>query len=524
MVVCMSILHPHTHLSRRLPNPNLTFPLKLSDRRNLSVCSQSGKTSDDDHLAWIRVTLTASSIFFLGLNVGLCRATPTPLLRPTETRINLEEQNTDQVDNGERNPETVKSFESEELNAAFETWKSKTYALSVPLNVITLRGSVPPSWFKDFMQSQGKRLRFRNTFVGSLEKIFDELSVCFNRKKIGPKSAVAADVLTLGDSWLSFAIKNSLIEPIRGIEDQDWYKGLSYKWKAYLRRNYEGEIDPKGEVWAAPYRWGSMVIAYKKSKFQKNKLAPIEDWADLWWPELTGKISMVDSPREVVGAVLKYMGASYNTNNISLQVAGGRNAVQENLASFSKQVRLFDSSYYLKAFAVGDVWVAVGWSSDVLPVAKRMSNVAVIVPKSGTSIWADLWAIPAASRLEPNLLGGRVRGASPLIHQWFEFCLQTARALPFKQEVIPGATPSALEGPSPEISKDISQGKPKLDTNLIAGVPPPEILSKCEFLEPLPDDALSDYEWLISSMQISASRIHLHTLATTQKFWASVRP
>jgi spermidine/putrescine-binding protein len=46
---------------------------------------------------------------------------------------------------------------------------------------------------------------------------------------------------------------------------------------------------------------------------------------------------------------------------------------------------------YLKAFGVGDVWVAVGWSTDVIPFAKRSSNVAVIVPKSGTSLWADLW-------------------------------------------------------------------------------------------------------------------------------------
>lgn len=37
------------------------------------------------------------------------------------------------------------------------------------------------------------------------------------------------------------------------------------------------------------------------------------------------------------------------------------------------------------------MWVAVGWSSDIIPVAKRMSNVAVIVPKSGASLWADLW-------------------------------------------------------------------------------------------------------------------------------------
>lgn len=59
------------------------------------------------------------------------------------------------------------------------------------------------------------------------------------------------------------------------------------------------------------------------------------------------------------------------------------------------QVRLFDNTHYLKAFGVGDVWVAVGWSSDVLPIAKRMSNIAVVVPKSGASLWADLWVCPA---------------------------------------------------------------------------------------------------------------------------------
>lgn len=55
------------------------------------------------------------------------------------------------------------------------------------------------------------------------------------------------------------------------------------------------------------------------------------------------------------------------------------------------QVRLFDSQNYLKAFGVEDVWIAVGWSSDILPAAKRMSNIAVIVPKSGASLWADFW-------------------------------------------------------------------------------------------------------------------------------------
>lgn len=67
-----------------------------------------------------------------------------------------------------------------------------------------------------------------------------------------------------------------------------------------------------------------------------------QDWADLWRPDLAGRISMVDSPREVVGAVLKYMGASYNTSDINLEVNGGRDAVKHNLALLANQVLVLD--------------------------------------------------------------------------------------------------------------------------------------------------------------------------------------
>lgn len=268
-----------------------------------------------------------------------------------------------------------------------------------------------------------------------------------------------------------------------------------------------------------------MVIAYRKSKFQKHKLAPIEDWADLWRTDLAGKISMVDSPREVVGAVLKYMGASYNTSNIDSEVPGGRTSVQENLATLKNQVRLFDSANYLKAFNVGDVWVAVGWSSDILPIAKRMSDVTVIVPKSGASLWADLWAIPAASSIMTDTIGGRVRGPSPLVHQWIEFCLQTERASPFEEEVIAGASPSALERGPIKFFVELNKNKPKLDTNLIAGVPPADILARCEFLEPLSESALLDYQCLIASIQNPShgsgmiEKLQGYVLSVIQTFW-----
>ncbi|KAL1204972.1 hypothetical protein V5N11_016321 [Cardamine amara subsp. amara] len=442
------------------------------------------------------VRLSASTVLFIGLSsIRVCSPASARLLPPpivaSENEINSET-----IAAGEKNHEV----EEEKLEADFEAYKAKVYSLTVPLKLVALRGSVPPSWIKDFMSSQGKRVRLKTRLRANLEEIFFDLS---KPSKKGSGSTAAADMISIGDSWLSFAIKEKLIEPMKGIEDQDWYKGLSDKWKIYLRRNYAGEKANDGETWAVPYRWGSIVIAYKKSKFQKYKLAPIEDWADLWRPELAGKISMVNSPREVVGAVLKYMGASYNTTDLDSQVAGGRIAVEKNLASLMKQIRLFDSNNYLKAFNVGDVWVTVGWSSDVIPVAKRMSNATVIVPKSGATLWADLWAIPAISNSgkEAEKIGGRVRGPSPLIHQWIEFCLQPARSLPFTREVIPGASPSALDGALVREPGETKKDRTKLDTNLVSGVPPLEILSKCEFLEPLPEATLLEYRLLIDTVR-----------------------
>ncbi|EYU29139.1 hypothetical protein ABFS82_05G120300 [Erythranthe guttata] len=448
--------------------------------------------------------LSVSSVAIIGLGVSSLWAFPPPssaCISPASPPPLVHPQETLDTDNNVGESEEVENIEDEDLKSEFERWKTKSYALTVPLKIVALEGSLPTVWVREFLKSQGKRVQFRPAFRRSLRDIFNELSNPIKNGKINPKSAVAADLVTLGDSWLNFAIDKGLIEPIEGAENQDWFRDLSHKWKVYLRRSTEGNLDSQGIIWAVPYRWGSMVIAYNKKEFQKHNLAPIEDWSDLWSPKLAGKISMVDSPREIVGAVLKYIGASYNTTNIDAQVVGGKTAVLQQLELLVQQVRLFDTQHYLKAFRAGDVWVAVGWSSDVLPVAKTMSNVSVIVPKSGASLWADFWVVPAASRLVTDQIGGRIRGPSPLVQQWVDFCLQPERASPFKEETISGASPISLEASFEEERKERKKGRPNLDTNLICNVPPSEILSKCELLEPLSEDAFSDYQWLISSLQ-----------------------
>lgn len=396
------------------------------------------------------------------------------------------------------------SVEDKVLENAIQELSSAPGKLTVPLRVVSLRGSVPSIWLKDFIRSQGKRVKVKFEFQGDLEEITSALDAALKKKQVTPRSILAADVVTLGDSWLHTAVSGHLIQPIENAEQYEWFNRLSPRWQAFLRRDEDGHLHTKGLIWGAPYRWGSMVIAFRTDKLARNSIPGIEDWKDLWRPELRGKIAMVDSSREVVGAVLKSLGAFYNTQDFDTDVEGGRSAVKQQFYALRKQVKVFDSVYYLKALQSDDVWVAVGWSNDVIPVAKRMSNVRVIAPKSGSSLWADLWAIPATSSVPSNKIGSRVCGASPLVYQWLDFCLQPARQEPFKQGTSVGASPlssPAMEGVS--LATNSRSSGPSMDTNMIDGMPPADSLEKSEVLEPLSDKALADYRWLFLQAETS---------------------
>ncbi|KAL2635634.1 hypothetical protein R1flu_007113 [Riccia fluitans] len=406
----------------------------------------------------------------------------------------------------------------EEAGREYEEWKDTPYAITVPLRLVGLRGSVPPVWLKDFTSSQGKRVKLVAEFQGSLQTIFTELSTALTKQQLTPKSALAADLVTIGDSWLGKAVSGGLINPIENVEKYEWFQRLGKKWQVFLRRNQSGDIDADGKVYAVPYRWGSVVIAYNKKKFKQNGIPAIEDWEDLWRPALAGRISMISSPRDVIGAVLKSLGASYNVRDFETDVQGGRQIVREKFYKLQQQVRLFDSVQYLKTLGAGEVWVAVGWSGDVIPFAKRTSNISVVTPRSGTSLWADLWAIPATPP-SSSKVGGRIRGPSPLVSQWLDFCLQSARANSFTGDVIVGASPLALAEMSAVENSTVGSASSaeSLDTEASGledenseeekpefvpkelPISSHDVLGKNEFLEPLCTAAVEDFKWLLST-------------------------
>ncbi|MEG3924726.1 MULTISPECIES: extracellular solute-binding protein [unclassified Microcoleus] len=295
-----------------------------------------------------------------------------------------------------------------------------------------------------------------------------ELFALLQEWKRVPESKNQANLVMLGDYWLTLAIRQKLIKPIDPAKFANWPK-LPERWQKLVRRNDEGKLDPQGKVWAAPYRWGSTVIAYRTDKFKALGWTPT-DWKDLWRVELRDRISLPDSAREVIGLTLKKLGKSYNTQQLD-KVPN----LKKELANLHQQVKLYSSDAYLQPLILGDTWLAVGSSGDLLPLLQTQKDIALVVPLSGTALWTDLWVQPAS--------GNPVS----LVEKWIDFCLQPGVAP--QLSLLAKASSPIIVGMKPE---DLPEA---VRTNSVL-LPDAKILAASDFLLPFGDAGISLYRSL----------------------------
>ena len=295
---------------------------------------------------------------------------------------------------------------------------------------------------------------------------------------IGHKNSEIASLVTLGDYWLEGAIQQKLIQPLKIEELAEW-KELSPYWQKLVTRNEKGELDKSGVVWGAPYRWGTTVIAYRRDKFEELGWKP-KDWSDLWRTELRDRISLLEQPREVIGLTLKKMGLSYNETDLS-KVA----ELKKELLALHRQAKLYSSDRYLEPLVLGDTWVAVGWSTDILSLGESVRDIEAIVPQSGTSLWADLWVQPAGFSQQSD--SGKATDSISIAKQWIDFCWQKEAAISM----------SLLgDAPSPRLTSINRGDLPKKvgDNKLL--LPDNSVMDKSEFLYPMSDKLIKQYQVL----------------------------
>ncbi len=159
--------------------------------------------------------------------------------------------------------------------------------------------------------------------------------------------------------------------------------------------------DP-GNEYSVNHMWGTTGIGYNEGKVKAiDPNAPLDSWDLILDPKQVAKykdcgVSVLDAPTEMLKVVLAWKGMDPNSQDPAhLQVA------EDALMAIRPFVRMIHSSNYIDALANGEICIAVGWSGDVLQARDRAAEVGqgvVIgfsVPKEGTIIWFDMYAIPA---------------------------------------------------------------------------------------------------------------------------------
>ncbi len=158
--------------------------------------------------------------------------------------------------------------------------------------------------------------------------------------------------------------------------------------------------DPNNEH-GVIYTWGTNGIGYNE-KMVKALMpdAPLDSWRLVFDPRVASKIakcgiSVLDSPAEMMRAVLSYLGRDPNS-----QKPEDLAAAETTLLQIRPYIRNINSSEYIEALANGDLCVAVGYNGDVLQARDRAREankgieVKYIVPKEGSILWFDMLAIP----------------------------------------------------------------------------------------------------------------------------------
>jgi putrescine transport system substrate-binding protein len=149
------------------------------------------------------------------------------------------------------------------------------------------------------------------------------------------------------------------------------------------------------------YLFGTTGIAYNVDAVAAAVPdAPVDSLAMIWDPAVVSKfadcgVAVLDSPSEVVGSVLSYLGK--NPNSEKPEDLAAAEKVMLAVRPYIREI----SSDYVGKLVSGDICVGLDWSGDALQAMGRAFEerrpyvISYRVPREGSFIFLDTMAIPA---------------------------------------------------------------------------------------------------------------------------------
>jgi spermidine/putrescine-binding protein len=184
------------------------------------------------------------------------------------------------------------------------------------------------------------------------------------------------DIVVPSDYMVQILIKQNLLRKI----DKSKITNLKNINNKFLNL----EFDP-GNEFSIPFFWGTTGFAYRRDKLGELP----NTWQVLFDEKYAGKILMLDDMRECFAVALKLLGRSINETDTTIL-----SKAKEVLIGQKKLVKQYNSSGFDQAILSGDVWIAHGWSGQLVKIAETDTKIVYVLPREGGTLWIDNLAIP----------------------------------------------------------------------------------------------------------------------------------
>lgn len=149
-------------------------------------------------------------------------------------------------------------------------------------------------------------------------------------------------------------------------------------------RLMDKEYDP-GNQYSIPYFWGTLGLIVNKSYISED----IDSWSALWDNKYKGQIIMYNSQRDSIAVALKYLGYSMNSRNPK-ELEEAKNV----LIKQKPLVYAYLADEGRDVMSQGDAGISVMYSGDALMMVDENPDLEYIIPKDGTNLWYDCFAVP----------------------------------------------------------------------------------------------------------------------------------
>lgn len=152
-----------------------------------------------------------------------------------------------------------------------------------------------------------------------------------------------------------------------------------------------GELgyDP-GNQHSVPYAWGTTGLCYRSDQISDTPTS----WYDLLTPsdELKGKITMLSTDRWLMGAGLKALGYSINS-----QDEAEINEARDLLIQAKQNLLAYDDTTFYSKLVSGEAVLVQAWDGWCNYGIAENDQIRFVIPKEGSDLWVDTMVILEAS-------------------------------------------------------------------------------------------------------------------------------